>query len=220
MRIVNIICAVLVGTMIATSALGRETFAGPVPFAAAHLAYARIVANESGMSSESDADGILQAMLYPRNKAGKGLSTVKLMRRMVAHSPRTFPENDLYLPLGVAYVRSVQNRWTSTLNLQCDEPVLWPMSTAAWNTVYKKNCIALMKLTRQYMLGKKPTRCTGQPTTWGNEADSRRRGGPIDRGWTEIFCDQDQSGSCKNSNRASMMLSPLCSQNRFWSWVR
>jgi len=206
--------------LVASVAHGRPTLVGPIPFSAVHLAYARVVANESGMDSSPDADGILQALLYPRNQVGTKLDNVRLMSRMVAHSPRTFPASAPYLPIGIKYEQSQQNLWTSTLTLDCAQPANWHLSDADWRFTYAPACRRLMLRTKQYLLGQNRTWCRGRPTTWGSEADMYRPGGPIERGWTEIVCDHTESDTCRRFSSEERATSPSCTRNRFWTWVK
>jgi len=208
----------------------------PVPtFDDVHLAYFRIVVNESGLGCLADQDGILQAMLYQgggrkysRNVRGTGygLDYVKLMRRMAAHSTRAFPSDSVFLPISVERRVALEmsqtdhNRWTSTLTLDCSEPLGWSSDTpGTWRANYFKRCSETVETTRAFLVGKLASKCGGTPTTWGSESDTVRRGGPLDLGWNEIVCDRDPSVDCRSFEVQERLNSRVCARNRFWSWI-
>lgn len=219
----------------------------PTPtFDDVHLAYFRITANEAPFTSLADQDGILQSLLYGGggrrwawrgpsickddfDGCGYGLDYVKLMRRMIAHSPRTFPANSKFLVMSDAKRthhrrrQSKRNLWSSTLKLDCSEPSGWaqfsPKRKNHWSRLYGKRCRAAVRSTELLLKGLTRTRCDGQPTTWGNDADTTRPGGPLDGGWKEIFCDRVPPTTCDLLSGKALLNSKVCAKNRFWTWL-
>lgn len=217
----------------------------PVPtFAELHLAFVRICANESGFFSLPDQDGILQAMLFGggggrkagRNKKGMGygLDYAKLMRRMGRHSKRTFPSDSKFLLVTdamrvvIASKQTFLNKWTSTLELDCQRPAGWPEKARSgrpmlsWPLVVQGRCELLVRTTRQVLKGRVESYCDDQPTTWGSEADVEREGGPLDKGWTEVHCDRPPATpeSCGKMTKDEIWASTTgCARNTFWTWI-
>jgi hypothetical protein len=213
----------------------------PVPtFSDVHRAYFRIVANEAPFYSMADHDGILQALLFGGGGrhwlrgetpgTGYGLDYSKLMKRMIAHSPRTFPANSKFLLLnkeGRERHRARQtsrNLWSSSLQLNCAEPKGWaqfmPKPVNDWQKLFGKRCRFAVRSTELFLKGFTRSHCTGKPTTWGNEKDTYRPGGPFDSGWKEIFCDRDRREKCEQLSREARLNSKVCAKNRFWSWLK
>jgi len=218
----------------------------PVPtFADVHRAYMRIAVNESGFRSLADQDGILQALLWNgggrkkgRNKKGHGygLDYRLFMKRMASHSTRTFPSNSKFLVMTSAE-RSLlkgqqtrQNRWTSTLQLDCSEPKGWPQKKLdgsrrmdPWKSHYGKRCQLVVETTRAFLKGRMRSYCDNQPTTWGSKPDIYRPGGPHENGWLEIHCDrpnlENPDEDCNMLSRAELLNSTTCARNYFWSWL-
>lgn len=220
----------------------------PVPtFRDVHRAYFRIVANEAPFRSVADHDGILQALLFggggrrwawrgPSICEGKdagcgyGLDYAKLMKRMIAHSPRTFPANSKFLMLDLEGRKkhrdrqSPRNLWSSTLQLNCSTPAGWryfmPSPLQNWSKLYAKRCQFAVHSTELFLRGLKRSHCDGRPTTWGNEKDTYRPGGPADSGWKEIFCDRAPKETCDSLSAKALLNSEVCAKNRFWSWLK
>ena len=218
----------------------------PTPtFDELHRAFVRISANESGFFSLPDQDGILRAMLFgggggrkaSRNQKGQGygLDYAKLMRRMARHSKRTFPADSKFLLMTDARRVSLQerqtrlNKWTSTLQLDCQEPAGWPKTTPSgeammsWPLVYQERCELLVRTTRQVLKGRVKSFCDGQPTTWGSERDITQPGGALDKGWTEIHCDRPPMDpvSCAQKTKLEIWTSTSgCARNTFWTWLK
>lgn len=192
-----------------------------VAFRNVHLAYVRVVANEAGFLSLPDMDGILQALLYPDNVAGRGLNLARLMRRIAEHSPRTFPLDSPFLAMASSGRRArsgdknAQQRWTSTIELGCRVPSGWSWDARVWDKVYAERCRRLVALTGVF-LRVAQSKCDSQPTTWGSEEDASRPGGPIDQGWREVRC--DYSDQCAGKTLAQRYSTTDCARNRFWSW--
>ena len=211
----------------------------PTPtFSDVHKAYFRIVANEAPFYSEADHDGILRALLfggggrhYRKHEPagfGYGLNYTKLMKRMIAHSPRTFPANSKFLMFDLAERKqhrarqTPRNLWSSTLQLNCSEPSGWaqfmPNPLQNWSKLYEKRCKFAVRSTELFLKGLKKSYCDGRPTTWGSENDTYRPGGPADSGWKEIFCDRVSKEQCDALSPAQLLNSRVCAKNRFWSW--
>jgi len=212
----------------------------PIPtFGEVHRAYFRIVANEAPFYSVADHDGILRALLFGGGGrrwrriagpgVGHGLNYTKLMKRMIAHSPRTFPAESKFLmlsPEGVERHRARQtsrNLWSSTLQLSCVEPSGWaqfaPSPIKNWQRFYEKRCRFAVHSTEMFLKGLKRSKCDGKPTTWGNEKDTYRPGGPADSGWKEIFCNRDTQKNCESLSQVERLNSKVCAKNRFWTWL-
>lgn len=230
-----------------TTALDAAQIMSTPTFADIHRAYFRIVANEAPFCSVADHDGILQSLLFggggrrwawrgPSICEGKnagcgyGLDYTKLMKRMIAHSPRTFPANSKFLMLtkeGRERHRARQtdrNLWLSTLQLNCSEPSGWLKFASkplqSWQSLYGKRCQFAVRSTELFLKGLTRSHCDGKPTTWGNEKDTYRPGGPLDSGWTEIFCNRVPSENCANLSQAALLNSKVCAKNRFWTWLK
>lgn len=215
----------------------------PVPtFAELHERFAALCVNESGFISIPDQDGILRAMLSSggggrragRNKRGQGygLDYSRLMRRMARHSTRTFPADSKFLLLSdarrarLAKRQTRLNRWTSTLKLDCTEPAGWPKTKTDGSPMqqwrdYEDRCAVMVESTRAVLKGEVKSRCDGEPTTWGNEKDVEREGGPLDQGWTQIYCDRppDTPESCAEKTRLEIWRDKTCARNTFWTWI-
>jgi len=218
----------------------------PVPtFDDVHRAYMRIVVNESGFKSLADQDGILQALLWRGGgrKAGRrgygygwGLDYRSLMKRMIAHSRRTFPPDSKFLT--VTHVQRLRlekrqtrrNRWTSTLQLDCSEPEGWPEMKRdgsrrmdPWRSHYGKRCRLVVETTRAFLQGRMETHCDGDPTTWGSVSDIYRPGGAHDNDWLEISCDRPHPKNpdydCDKLTRQQLLNSKFCAKNHFWTWL-
>lgn len=241
------ICAALVAPAAADrQAISAKLAAAkfPVPtFREVHERFNAICANESGFRSLPDQDGILQALLNSggggrkagRNKRGQGygLDYTRLMRRMARHSMRTFPAGSKFLMLTDAqreWLRGRQtrlNRWTSTLKLDCSQPAGWPRHQLDGKTpmlpwrVYEDRCKALVESTAEVLKGRVRSYCDGRPTTWGNERDVQRKGGPLDQGWAEIHCDRppDSPEVCGELTRLELWKRSTCARNTFWTWL-
>jgi hypothetical protein len=212
----------------------------PTPtFKDVHEQYFRIAWNEAGPKNLADQDGILQSLLFAgggrkegrtARGQGYGLDYKKLMLRMIAHSTRTFPADSRFLLFTDAQrTRLVarqtrRNRWTSTLKLDCSEPAGWPerkldgKPMGSFRLHYGERCQRLVETTREFLKGHIASQCDGQPTTWGAGPDITRRGGPIEEGWTEVFCHHAPSAECAELDRRERLNSSVCAQNRFWDW--
>lgn len=210
-----------------------------------HLAFTRIVVNESGFNSLADQDGILRALMWRgggrkagRDKRGQGygLDYSKLMKRMVAHSTRTFPTNSRFLALTnsqrvlLSRRQTRQNRWTSTLRLNCSEPTGWPKTKLdgsrrmdPWRSHYGKRCQRVVRSTRAFLQGKLRSHCDAQPTTWGSILDIRRPGGALESGWDEVHCDRPNPNNpdevCDELTKEELLNSKTCARNTFWTWA-
>lgn len=207
----------------------------PIPtFNDIHERFAAIIINESGFKSFADQDGILRALLWngggrksSRNKKGQGygLDYQKLMKRMAAHSTRIFPSDSKFLNITseqriLLFKRqTIQNRWTSTLKLDCSEPSGWPETYPSWKHHYGKRCKLVIRTTRAFLRGRIKSYCTGQPTTWGSPADVNRPGGPRDKGWKEIFCNRSSSEYCYELTKKELLNSATCARNQFFNWL-
>jgi hypothetical protein len=218
----------------------------PFPtFAELHRAYVRIVVNESGFKSIADQDGILKALLWRGGgrKAGRrgrgkgyGLDYRRLMRRMASHSKRTFPVNSRFLVFtpaqraALARRQTRQNKWTSTMQLDCSRPVGWPKLKRdgsrrmdPWRSHYGKRCQLVVETTRAFLQGRLASYCDGRPTTWGSVPDIYRSGGAHDNDWLEIICDRpnpdDPDEDCGTLTKAELLNSITCARNTFWSWL-
>lgn len=220
----------------------------PVPtFNELHEQYARVCAHEGGMLSVADQDGILRSLLYRgggrragRNRRGQGygLDYALLMRRMLRHSKRTFPSDSRFLAVSVAQKQLIENsrtrlnRWASTLRTDCSKPSGWPeykldgvTPMTPWRA-YEDRCKRFMRSTRKMLKGRIKSYCTGQPTTWGSVPDIRKRGGALDKGWAEIYCDRPPTTHVEcdvlryggRETRAALWNSRTCARNTFWSW--
>lgn len=220
----------------------------PTPtFKELHEQYAHVCANESGLLSVPDQDGILQSLLYrgggrkagrKRKGQGYGLDYTLLMRQMLRHSKRTFPLNSRFLVATAARKEWIEkrrtrlNRWTSTIKLDCSEPEGWPESKLdgtpmlPWR-VFEDRCKGFIRSTRAVLQGKVKSHCTGQPTTWGSVQDIIKKGGALEKGWAEIYCDRPPSTPVEcdvlryggQELRAKLWSSKTCARNTFWSWV-
>lgn len=193
-----------------SAALAASKSVAAVTFREVHEAYVRVVANESGFRSVADQEGILAAQLASgggrvKSRAGAGtgfgLDYRRLMASIVAHSPRTFPTGSEFLrmlsPARVARAerqRTYQNRWTSTLKLDCSKPALWDEVRSGPWLGYAKRCPALVKATERMLQGQVERYCNGSIDTWGSFQDRKRKGGPIDQGWPERLCDRPPAG--------------------------
>lgn len=217
--------ALLVGQPVAADSVPATIAMGKIPaptFRDVHSAYVRIVANESGFTNIADMDGILRSLSYGIDKLS-GIGLTRLMRRMAFHSKRTFPFNSPFLNMTseererLEKSKDRQNQWASTVKLDCSLPSGWTGDAKLWKKVYADKCKELVKVTRQFLLGELPSKCDGQPTTWGSETDSTRPGGPIKLGWKEIFC--DYANNCKNIPIEDRYKSAVCARNRYWSWI-
>lgn len=212
----------------------------PTPtFKDVHRAYMRIVVNESGFKSRADQDGILQALLYgngggrkmarTRHGQGYGLDYTKLMYRMIRHSKRTFPANSRFLPMTTAqraWLRSKQtrqNKWTSTMKLDCSEPAGWPEKKLdgtgmdPWAANFGSRCRLVVASTRSFLRGEFPSNCELWPSTWGSHRDVVRRGGPLDQGWTQVNCNAPGM-ECADLTKQELRNSEHCARNTFWRW--
>jgi hypothetical protein len=251
MRWLAILFVLLSGVLVvpAQAKVPAWAAAGKVPtptFSDIHLAYMRIVVNESGFKSLADQDGILQAMLWNgggrkagRNRHGQGygLDYTRLMKRMASHSKRTFPPHSKFL-LKTSAERALLvkrqtrlNKWTSTLQLDCSEPEGWPKkkldgvtSMDPWGSNYGKRCRLVVETTRAFLKGKYESFCTDEPTTWGSVPDIYRPGGPRDGGWLEIHCDRpnpkNPDEDCNQLTKAELRNSKTCAKNHFWTWLK
>lgn len=202
-------------------------------FAEVHRQYMRIVVNESGFKSMPDQDGILRTLirggggrLAGRRKRGQGfgLDYTRLMRMMVRHSGRTFPVGSRYLQLlapwklrRIARLRTKQNAWTSTLELDCAQPSGWDESAFHTWRGYLTRCALVAQTTLRFLRGVEQSHCEADPTTWGSHKDKVRPNGPIDRGWNQIFC--DRVDACEALSRQELLNSTQCARNTFWSWL-
>lgn len=213
----------------------------PIPtFHDVHNAYFRIVANEAPFQSVADHDGILQSLLFGgggrrwlRGEApgtGFGLDYKKLMKRMIAHSPRTFPANSKFLMLDLDERKkhrarqTSRNLWSSTLQLDCSEPAGWSQFATGpirdWRKLYFKRCKFAVRSTELFLKGFTRSRCDGRPTTWGNDKDTYRPGGPAESGWQEIHCNRVPQATCDNLSQRLLLNSKVCAKNHFWSWLK
>ena len=179
----------------------------PTPsFVELHEQYLHVVVNESGFKSQSDQEGILDALLHGgggrvegrrRRGTGYGLDYTRLMSRMVRHSMRTFPRNSRFLrvvdPRKLAHKwskRTYHNEWTSTIRLDCGQPSGWDVAVSKTWLGYVKRCAALVESTRVVLQGRIETHCDGPITTWGSRDDRSRKGGALDSKWHESTCDR------------------------------
>lgn len=228
----------------------------PVPsFAELHRQFTRVVRNESGWISRADGNGILKSLLFssggrdlsrPTKKGvGYGIDYTRLMLRMVKHSGRTFPRKSRFLsmisPGRIAHIsrlRTYNNVWVSGLQLDCSEPDGWEEERSGSWLGYVKRCAELVEMTGDFLRGEMKNHCMGQPTTWGSESDSRRKGGPLDLGWKEIYCDWpgeflvevdgEEVTDCRSLREAAwqhrgeatraLINSRHCARNRFFDW--
>jgi len=218
----------------------------PVPtFAEVHRAYMRIVVNESGFRNLADQDGILRSMLWSGGGrrpgrsgrgTGYGLDYRALMKRMAAHSKRTFPLDSKFLLMTsaertvLAKRQTRLNRWTSTLQLDCSEPKGWPKTKRdgsramdPWRAAYGERCELVVETTRAFLKGRMKSHCDEQPTTWGSVPDTYRPGGPLENGWLEIVCDRPNPDKpeedCDKLAGRALLNSTTCARNHFWSWL-
>lgn len=221
--------------------LASRVFPTPT-FADVHERFMAIAANESGFKSIADQDGILRALLHGGGgrRAGRhgrgqgyGLDYTKLMRQMARHSKRTFPANSQFLLLTTAQRtwltkrQTRQNKWASTLKLDCSEPEGWPEKKrdgspmVSWRYGFRKRCLKLVETTRLVLQGRVRSYCDGQPTTWGSVPDIRRPGGALDQGWVEVHCDRppDSPETCEELSRQELLNSTTCARNTFWTWM-
>jgi hypothetical protein len=219
----------------------------PIPtFAEIHRAFTRICANESGFKSLADQDGILQSLLYAgggRREGrtlrgqGYGLDYRKLMKRMARHSRRTFPTDSKFLMMSgkqrmlLARRQTRQNKWTSTMQLDCSQPEGWPelkkdgsRRMDPWKSHYGKRCQVLVETTRAFLKGRIKSYCDGRPTTWGSKPDIYRPGGAHDEGWLEIHCDRPNPDNpdedCDELEKPDLLNSTTCARNHFWTWLK
>jgi hypothetical protein len=152
------------------------------------------------------------------------------MKRMIAHSPRTFPADSKFLMLSSAgrdrhrARQTLRNIWSSSLHLDCTEPAGWAQFAASpnknWQRLYEKRCLFAAHSTEMFLKGLVRSQCDGKPTTWGNEKDTYRPGGPADSGWKEIFCHRTSRENCEQLSGVERLNSKVCAKNRFWTWLK
>lgn len=209
-----------------------------------HEQYMRVSLNESGWKGIEDQGGILDSMRFGLKKASKpSEDRARLMLRLVQHSPRTFPIKSRFLSMLTPqrFIRSMErrtynNNWTSSIKLDCAQPFGWDEEKSGEWEGYEGRCQVLRESTLAFLEGRVHSTCNGSPSTWGSEDDARRKGGPIDLGWTEISCDQEFAGvtiggelvgSCQQLREKALISAEArrvlsngvgCSLNRFWNW--
>lgn len=199
----------------------RSARANEVTLEIAQAALLRLVVNESGWESLPDADGIFQSVTRGARERNGRLNLSRMVMRIAAHSPRTFPAGSQFLDRADIRERlekngqSVRHRWTSSLRLDCSEPADWQYDVP-WS-VYEDKCKRTVVIIRSLLAGKIKTQCNDEPMTWGNDADVQRPGGPIDLKWREVFCD---SAACRGLEQAEREKLSGCAANRFWTWKR
>lgn len=219
-----------------------------------HERFAGLAVNESGFGNVSDQDGILRSILWAGGGRSASRPTVggidydKFMEAMARHSPRIFPPGSRWLaalsPRRFARaerLRTAQNGWASTLTLDCSRPSGWPESRSMPWIAYEGRCKALVESAEAMLRGMVPSRCTGEPTTWGSHDDVFRAGGAMENGWREIYCDHADAVDCvtlreeaapcmskvakgecdgpaKLARRQLATGSVGCASNRFFDW--
>lgn len=241
----RLICAVVLLLWTSTVAADPKTISGSlaaagfrVPesestFAAVHLAFTRIVLNESGWRSEADAIGIFQSILT--NSVGSGFNSrvprhrASFLRYLSRVGNRTFPADSLWLGMTAGHERArhtaLQKRargnayWTSSFKLDCSKPGNWNEAypNTSWEG-YPKRCAELVARTRAVLLSQTPYGCRTQdggvaasPRWWGGMMDMHR----VQPTWQEIICD-DPEVTCSQEDRNASNTTPGCAKNRFF----
>ena len=238
------------GAIPASLAAGRVTI--PIPtFREVHEAFTRLVVNESGFKSEGDQEGILTALLFGgggRDKSrtghgtGYGLDYAKLMTRMARHSTRTFPRDSKFLVVVDSKVLAHKNRlrtyqtdWTSSLRLDCSQPIGWNEERSKTWLGYTKRCAELVRSTERALKGQVESYCDGPITTWGSIDDRGRSDGAIENSWRETRCDRPARLAsdpprerCEHlretrwtdaAANTELLNSTNCARNYFFSWL-
>lgn len=169
-----------------SAALASEKLPDPT-FEDVHLAYTRIVLNESGWESRPDMNGILEVLLRhsggrnPKRNyqgTGYGINYRQFMLYAARVSTKTFPATDpwAYQAMVYKYGRTGETArehhvkrqrsaagnsyWTSELKLDCSEPKTWKevYPDIPWSN-FKKRCPELFRLTKEYLTGEHPNWC-------------------------------------------------------------
>ena len=209
----------------------------PPTFDEVHRQYLGLAANESGLRSVPDQDGIFQSLSRRARNPDSSIDITKLMIQMMLNSPRTFPIDS---PWRAVYQRkkklkfldkhrTPRNAWSIQLDLTCQRPEAWPYKT--WDVA---RCFAMVDSTRDLLLGKTKTRCTnkGRVSTWGSSEDVLKRK-IKELGWLEVTCDRvgpmvpgntldcdALRGEAAKSKEGRRQLSntPECAKNLFYYW--
>jgi hypothetical protein len=196
-----------------------------------HLAFTRLVLNESGWRSTGDANGILRSLINNIRITGEFDVTdadhrSRFMRYTALVGNRTFPADSPWLGLMTDHARDRHSKnqrrfgnavWTSGFHTSCEKPTHWDEAypESDW-AGYTTRCAELVKTTQALLKMSHQNWChtaagPADPKWWGGEMDLHR----VQRDWEEVICDAP-GATCTEADRSMPNTPPGCTKNRYF----